>query len=289
MTPVAAVVPNRDGAGLVGRCVEAALAAGAAEVIVVDDGSADASPDEAAAAGARVMSSPGRGFSAAVNAGARAAAGRSVLVLNSDCFLEPTALEELVRSLAADTSLGMVGAGLVEPDGGPSRSHGRRMTPFLAVRSDLGIKPPPPPNGTAGLEPVSFLPLACALVRREAWDAVGGLDESFRFYYEDQDFCLRLARAGWRLAVCWDARAVHVGGGSSTRRDPQRWVAPFYAGRARYLGKHFGLAGRLHRLLWSPIALLMSLSWLVRRSPAARRWARAYASASTAGWRRTSL
>jgi GT2 family glycosyltransferase len=280
------VVPNRDGAGLVGRCVEAALAAGADEVVVVDDGSTDASAAEAAAAGARVVPAQGRGFAAAVNTGVRETAGESVLVLNSDCFLEPDALRELGGALADDPSLGAVGAGLVEPDGEPSRSHGRLMTPLLAVRSDVMLKPPPPPNGTTGTEPVSFLPLACALVRRADWEAIGGLDESFPFYYEDQDFCLRLQRAGRRLAVRWDARAVHVGGGSSTRNDPQRWVPQFYASRAHYLRKHFGLRARLHGVLWSAIALLMSGSWLVRRSPEARRWARAYAKAATAGWKR---
>jgi GT2 family glycosyltransferase len=281
---VSAVVPNRDGAGLVGRCVEAALAAGAAEVVVVDDGSTDGSPAEAAAAGARVVPSPGCGFSAAVNAGVRETTAASVLILNSDCFVESTALDELSCSLETDPSLGAVGAGLVEPDGRHSRSHGRLLTPLLAVRADLGINAPPPPGSGTGTEPVSFLPLACALVRRKDWEALGGLDESFPFYYEDHDFCLRLTRAGRGLAVRWDARAIHVGGASSTRRDPQRWLAQFYASRARYLGKHFGVSGLLHRLLWTLIALLRSLSWLVRRSPDARRWARAYARAASAGW-----
>jgi hypothetical protein len=62
-------------------------------------------------------------------------------------------------------------------------------------------------------------------------------------------------------------------------------VAQFYASRARYLRKHFGLQASLHRVLWSAIALLMSGSWLVRRSPEARRWARAYAKAAAAGWK----
>jgi len=285
VTGTSVVVPNRDGTGLVARCVEAARAAGADEVVVVDDGSTDDSPAEAVAAGARVLPAQGRGFSAAVNTGVRETTGENVLVLNSDCFLERDALRELGGALAAEPSLGAVGAGLVEPDGGPSRSHGRLLTPLLAVRADLGIKQPPPPHGTAGTETVSFLPLACVLVRRGAWEAIGGLDESFPFYYEDHDFCLRLTRSGRRLAVRWDARAVHVGGGSSTKKDPQRWLPPFYESRARYLGKHFGLQARLHRVLWSAIALLMSASWVVRRAPDARRWARAYARAATAGWK----
>jgi GT2 family glycosyltransferase len=282
---VSAIVPNKDGAGLVGRCVAAALAAGAAEVVVVDDGSTDESSGEAAVAGARVIPSRGRGFSAAVNTGVAEATGASLLILNSDCYLEPGALDELERALAATPGLAAVGAGLVEPDGSPSRSHGRLLTPLLAARADLRIKQPPLPNGTTGTELVSFLPLACVLVDREAWDALGGLDETFSFYYEDHDFCFRLSRSGRELGVCWGARAVHVGGGSSTRRDPQHWLTQFYASRGRYLRKHFGLQARLHGALWSVLALAMSLSWVVRRTPGARRWARAYAAAAAAGWR----
>ena len=251
----------------------------------MDDGSTDASPDEAAAAGARVVPSEGRGFSAAVNTGARHAGEDTLLVLNSDCFLDPSAVHLLVETLEAEPGTGVVGAGLVEPDGGPSRSHGRLLTPLLAARADLGVPAPRLAHGSTGSERVSFLPLACALVRRDAWSALGGLDDAFPFYFEDHDFCLRLKQAGWDLSVRWDARAVHVGGASSRRKDPQRWLSQFYASRARYLRKHFGFVAYVHGALWFVVAVVRSLSWLPRRSPDARRWARAYADAALAGVR----
>ena len=83
----------------------------------------------------------------------------------------------------------------------------------------------------------------------------------------------------------WDARAVHVGGASSRRKDPQRWLSQFYASRARYLRKHFGFVAYVHGALWFVVAVVRSLSWLPRRSPDARRWARAYAGAALAGVR----
>ena len=280
-----AVVPNKDGAGLVGRCVAAALAGGAEEVVVVDDGSTDASPAEAAAAGARVVPSSGRGFAAAVNTGFHGTAGESLLLLNSDCFLEPSTLPLLAETLAADASLGAVGAGLSDADGAPAKSHGRVLTPWHAFRNDVLVKPPPLPARTTGVERAEFLPLACVLVRRRLLEALGGLDERFPFYFEDQDFALRARRAGWTLAVRWDARATHIGGGSSAGRDAQRWTAQFYRSRTTFLRTHFGFSARLHAAAWSAIALAMAAAWRVRQAPAARQWSRAYVEAARAAWR----
>ena len=97
---VSVVIPNKNGADMVGKCVDAAFASGAGEVVVVDDGSSDGSPTEATAAGAMLLRSPGRGFAAAVNAGVRATTGDVLLILNSDCFLEQDALERLTGALA---------------------------------------------------------------------------------------------------------------------------------------------------------------------------------------------
>jgi N-acetylglucosaminyl-diphospho-decaprenol L-rhamnosyltransferase len=281
---IVAVVPNKDGAGLVGRCVAAALAGGAEEIVVVDDGSTDDSPAEAAAAGARVLQSSGRGFAAAVNTGFDGTAGDSLLLLNSDCFLEPSTLPLLAETLAADASLGAVGAGLLDASGAPAKSHGRVLTPWHAFRNDVLVKPPPLPSRTTGVEQTEFLPLACVLVRRRLLEALGGLDERFPFYFEDQDFALRARGAGWRLAVRWDARATHVGGGSSAGRDAQRWTAQFYRSRALFLRTHYGVPARLHAVAWSAIALGMAAAWRLRRAPAARRWSRAYVAAARAAW-----
>jgi GT2 family glycosyltransferase len=284
---VTAVVPNRDGAGLVGRCVEAALAAGAAEVVVVDDGSTDDSPAEAAAAGARVARSAGRGFAAAVNHGARLARHQLLLVVNSDCFVEPTALGYLVDAVVADPSLALCGASLRSRDGLPERSHGRETTLGLAIRNTLS--PPAPLRGSdSGVQNAPFVPLTCALARRPAWESVGGLDERYRFYYEDYDLCWRLQEGRWRVAVCWDARAVHLGGGSSSAGDPQSWFRQHNESRALYLRKRYPRGWLLYAAVWVPVALARALTWLPRRRPEGRRWARAYAASALAGLGRRS-
>lgn len=286
MTPVdvSVVIPNKDGAGLVGRATAAALAAGAAEVLVVDDGSFDDSPAEAAHAGARVLRSSGDGFAAAVNTGV-SAGSHDPLVLNSDCFPSADALGRLAATLADDASLAACGAALANEDGSPTRTHGHELTLGLALRTVVGVRTPPPRDAGRGVQEVSFLPLACVLIRRSAWDDVGGLDERYRFYFEDQDLCWRLRAAGRRLAVCWEARAVHVGGASSQGRDPQRWFRQYHESRARYLRKRYRRSWPIYALVWVPVALLRAVVWTLRRGGGSRAWALAYARSAFAGLR----
>ena len=282
---VSAIIPNKNGTGLVGRCVAAAFASGADEVIVVDDGSTDGSPAEAEGAGADLLSSSGQGFAAAVNTGARRATGELLLILNSDCYLERDALGSLADTLAGDAGLGLCAAALVETDGSPGKSHGPCLTLWLALQTALAANPQTPRRRGRGVEDVEFVPLACAMIRRSAWDEVSGLDERFFFYFEDQDICRRLRDTGWRLAVDWEAVAVHVGGASSLTRDEQRWFLQYVRSRARYLRKHYRCTFPIFAVVWVPAALARALAWSFRAGPSSGRWARAWWIAAWAGIR----
>jgi N-acetylglucosaminyl-diphospho-decaprenol L-rhamnosyltransferase len=276
---LSAVIPNRDGASVLPRCLEHLAAARVDEVIVVDDGSRDDSPERAAALGARVVHSPRPGFSAAVNHGVATARGSLLLVLNSDAFVHPETPVLLAGALDADPRLGGCAAALSDEEGRRASTFGRDLTLFEAIRKALSL-PSPAPAELGGVQDVEFVPLACVLVRREAWEAVGGLDERYRFYFEDHDLCWRLRRAGYRLAVSWDARAVHLEGGSSRARGPHPWFRQYHESRLRYLRKRYPLAWPLYLLVWVPSALAHSLLWLGRGDPA---WASAYARSALAG------
>jgi len=281
VTGVSVVIPNRDGAGVLERCLDALAAAeGVGEVIVVDDGSSDGSDEHAGArAGVLVLSSPGRGFSAAVNHGLAQARGDLVLLLNSDAFVRPDTIARLVEAVAGRPRLGLCAAGLVHEDGRRSRSRDRALTLGRALREAASFQFPPL-GEHGGLEPAAFVPLACALVRSEAWREVRGLDERFRFYYEDQDLCWRLGRAGWEIAVLWEAEAVHVGGASSVATDPSRWFLQYHESRVRYLRKRYPRLWPLYSAAWLVNALVHAAVWLARaaarRDPAGLEWARAY-------------
>jgi GT2 family glycosyltransferase len=282
---VSVVIPNKNGADMIGRCVEAASASHAAEVIVVDDGSSDGSPAEAEAAGARVIRSPGRGFAAAVNAGADAATGDALLVLNSDCFLEPDALGRLGDALAADPRLGICAAALVERDRSPGKTHGPALTLGLALRTALSLNPRTERTRGQGIERVEFVPLACAAFRRSTWIELSGLDERFFFYFEDQDVCRRLRAQRLEIAVDWEAVCVHVGGASSATRDRPRWFLQYVRSRALYLRKHYRRGWPIFAAVWLPVALVRALAWSIRPGPDSRVWARTWWAAAWAGIR----
>jgi GT2 family glycosyltransferase len=258
---VAAVIPNLNGAGFVGTCVEAARRAGIDEVVVVDDGSSDASPAEAEAAGARVLRSPGRGFAAAVAAGFAATAEPYVLVLNSDCFVDEEAVRRLAAALDSEGELALVGAGLRTPDGAPAKSHGVLLGLDGTVRALLtGSTGRTVERLGSGLQHCEFVPLACALARREAWDSVRGIDTGYVFYFEDYDLCWRLAEAGWRIAVCWDAGAVHLEG-ASTESEGEPRLRQYYASLGRYLRRRYPASWVAYPVVWLPYAAVQ----IVRR------------------------
>jgi GT2 family glycosyltransferase len=257
---VAAVIPNLNGAGFIGDCIEAARRAGIETVVVVDDGSTDASPAEADAAGATVLRSTGRGFAGAVATGVASTDTPYVLVLNSDCFLDADAVMLLETALDRRPELALVGAGLRRVDGTPAKSHGvllglgDTVRALLTGRSGRGVA-----RLDSGLQECEFVPLACVLARREAWDAVGGIDTGYVFYFEDYDLCWRVGRTGRRIAVCWDAGAVHVGGASSHATDERPWLRRYYAGLARYLRKRYPVTWVVFPAVWLPYACVQSL------------------------------
>ena len=261
MERVAAVIPNLNGAGFIGTCVEAARRAGIEEVVVVDDGSSDASPAEAAAAGARVLRSRGRGFAAALTAGFAATVEPYVLVLNSDCFVDEDAVRRLAAALDSERELALVGAGLRTPGGAPAKSHGVLLGLDGTIRALLtGSTGRSAERLGSGLQHCEFVPLACALARRDSWDSVGGIDTGYAFYFEDYDVCWRLGEAGWRIAVCWDAGAVHLEG-ASTESEGEPRLRQYYASLARYLRRRYPASWVAYPAVWLPYAAVQ----IVRR------------------------
>ncbi|EIV95876.1 mycofactocin system glycosyltransferase [Frankia sp. QA3] len=183
---VTAVIPVRDGAGRIGALV-GALRGQCAEVIVVDDGSGDATSAEAAAAGARVIRHDrARGPAAARTSGARAA--RTEVIAFCDCDVRPTAdwLDRLVAHLA-DPAVVAVAPRVASPV--PPGSRGGLRERYEAGRSPLDLGPWPAAVRPGGR--VSYVPSAALVIRREH----AAFDPALRFG-EDVDLVWRLAGRG---------------------------------------------------------------------------------------------
>ena len=241
--------------------VEQALASVAGHAtVVVDHGSTDGTlelvrsrfPD------ATVVEQENRGLAAGWNRGIDESAGRYVLLLNADAWLLPGALETLARYADDHPDAAVVGPRLRNPDGTLQRSVRGFPTLWRLATEYLFLRKLAPRSqalnafyagGFAHDEPreADFLMGACLLVRREAIDAVGPLDESFFLFSEETDWCYRFRRAGWKVLFFPGAEAVHVGGAAHGGRFFREQVL----GHLRFLAKHRGEreAERARRLL----------------------------------------
>jgi hypothetical protein len=199
---VSVVVPARDEAGRVGGCVAALLAqdAAVAEVVVVDDGSRDATAAEAAGAGARFVAAPppGSGMAgkaaACAHGAAVAAAGRWLAFVDADVTLAPEALSRL---LAACRASGAVAAS-------PLARQATRTWWEELLLPDLGLAVAERLDLDAiadSASPAAFLSGQCLLVRRDAYDAVGGFAAVAGSLVEDLALAAALKAAGGRLEL----------------------------------------------------------------------------------------
>lgn len=229
---ISVIVPTHNTCELTLRCLEsvARASAEAVEIVVVDDGSVDDTVElvRARFPMARIVCrATAGGFTAAANAGLRESSGDLMFLLNSDTEIAPDVILRMKEAFVGNPRLGAGGAVLHFPDGGPQWSGGQepgalwifvlatgvtdllaRLPGYRVVRSLEAAK-----RG-----PVKWVNGAAMVIRREAWLQTGVLDESFRFYCQDLDYCLRLSDLGWDIATIPGARVLHHGGASIGKR-----------------------------------------------------------------------
>ena len=257
---VRAVVVTWNSAGHVGRAV--ASVPSPARVVVVDNASTDGSADEAERGGAVVLRrTSNAGFGPACNAGAGPVAGLpdadALLFLNPDAALVdgPATLAALLAELDADPAVAAVAPAL-EGDG--QEEFQLRTLPTLGslAREAFLVNRLFPSNrgfrGERYLDRDRTRPFdveqpaaAALLVRREAFERVGGFDPAFApAWFEDVDLSAKLLESGYRIRFVPAARASHVGG-TTMRALPYDDYLPLYTRNLlRYLGRHSGPATR---------------------------------------------
>jgi N-acetylglucosaminyl-diphospho-decaprenol L-rhamnosyltransferase len=234
---VRAVVVNFNAGAHLVDCVASLRAAGVTDIVVVDNGSTDDSRHRLAStspAGVDWVDAGGNlGYGRAANLGA----GRSsadVLVCNPDLVVASDAVRLLATRLHSDDALGIVGPRLRNTDGTIYPSA--RTFPDLVDAMGhglLGLVAPHNPFTRRyrlldwdhdDARRVDWVSGACLLVRRRAWDDVGGFDPSYFMYLEDVDLCWRVHRAGWDVLYEPAAEVTHTQG-VSTRLHPYRMLA----------------------------------------------------------------
>jgi GT2 family glycosyltransferase len=233
------IIPTHDTRQLTFACLGSLERQGrsALEVIVVDDASSDGTCEAISLSHPAVRllrSEHPLGFTRAANRGLAAARGEILLLLNSDTEVDPGGLDALLNAFTSDPELGAAGGMLHYPDGSPQWSGG--SAPSLlwlfglasGLPALLGPLPlyrrwrPPAGTGSEAAGRVDWVTGAALGIRRAALARVGPFDETFRFYAQDLDLCLRLAAAGWRSAVVPGFGVLHHHGATIGQRSGGR-------------------------------------------------------------------
>jgi GT2 family glycosyltransferase len=220
---VSVVVVNLNSREDTRTCLDSLLAqdypADLVELIVVDNASTDGSVEMLAADYPQVRVLPqstNTGFSPAVNAGARAATGEVLVLVNNDARIEPDFVRELVRAYDPASGAVCVAGHIVNWDGS-TLDFGEGAVNFYGMGQQLGYGTP---IDTAAIEDGRELLFACGgamLVQRQVFLDSGGLDEDFFAYFEDVDFGWRLWVLGYRVVLAARAKAYHKMHGTSSR------------------------------------------------------------------------
>lgn len=226
--------------------------AGPFEVVLVDnkpEGSGARALAEGA--GARYLPLPRNpGYGGAINAGVRmlSADVEWVLVSNPDIVLGTGSIDRLLAVGAQAEDIGAVGP-LVMTDGVPypsaravpSLGTGIGHALFANIRpSNRWTRKYHESTSTASEErDAGWLSGACLLVRRSAFESIGGFDEEFFMYFEDVDLGYRLAHAGWRNRYAPSAVVEHSGG-HSTDGESAAMLAAHHRSAYRFLSRKYG-------------------------------------------------
>lgn len=233
------------------------LPEGALQVVVVDNASTDGTVamlrDEFPWV-EWIVSEANLGFTAGNNLGLSRCRGRYLLLLNPDTRLAQEGgadpLGEMLAFMEAHPRVGLLGPRLVYGDGSPQPSRRRFPTLAMALMESTLLEQWFPRNRWArayrladqpdgATQYVDWVTGAALLVRREALEQVGGLDERFFMYSEELDWCRRLRGAGWEVAYLPTATIVHHEGQSSGQVVAARHIH-FETSKVLYFRKHHG-------------------------------------------------
>ncbi len=243
------------------------------EVVLADNGSADGVPQAAAGPNVRFLPTGGNlGYGTAANLGADGATGEWLVVANPDVVWDPGSLDELIAAGRRWAGAGCLGPAIRTPGGQlypsarafPSLGRGTGHALFgwwwpsnpwtRSYRTEVGR----PVEGATG-----WLSGSAMLLRREAFEAVGGFDLSYFMYCEDMDLCRRLLDAGWSSVYVPSAVVMHVGG-QATSRNAGPMLREHHRSLYRYLARQYSGPA------WAPVRGLLAVGLLLRYLLASR-------------------
>jgi len=251
------------------------------EILVVDNASADGTAEMVETRFPKVRlirSDENLGFAKGNNLAIRQCQGRYIALVNPDVIVLPGCLDALSDFLDSNPKVGNVGPRVLNPDGSLQETCRRHPTLWNNFCEATGLAGAFKGRRFFSGQHMTYFPhdrvltvdvlVGCfSMIRREAFEAVGLLAEDLFMYGDDIDWCLRCWNAGWQVAFCPSAQAIHDQG-STTAPYPVRFALAQQRSRIQYWTKHHSplavLGIRcimlLHHLLRYTAAALSSLA-----------------------------
>ena len=222
------------------------------EVIVVDNGSTDGSIEMVKQDLPQVkliQNKENRGFAAANNQAIAAARGRYILLLNSDTIVLDKAIEKTLAFADAHTEAGAIGCRVLNPDGTVQTTCFMFPSLLNMLLSSTYLYKLFPKNRFFGREQMTWwdrndvrevdVVTGCfILIRHEAIEQIGTMDESFFMYGEETDWCYRLKKNGWKIMFTPVGQIIHFGG-QSTAKTPVAMMIQLRLSILRFIKKHY--------------------------------------------------
>jgi len=241
------------------------------ETVVVDHGSTDGTLAlvQERFPGVRLVQQDNLGLGAGWNRGIRETSSPYVLILNADAWAVGDGVRRLLDFAEGEPRAAVIGPKLLNTDGSLQRSVRGFPTLWRLATEYFFLRKLAPSSSAlnsfyAGgfahdrVCEAEFVMGSVMLVRREAIDEVGLLDEDFFLFSEETDWCYRFREAGWKVLFTPEAEFVHVGGAS----HGGRMFTENLRGHLRFLAKHRGPAEaeRARRLLLAALRLRGAVS-----------------------------
>lgn len=190
------------------------------------------------------------GWGGGINLGAKHAKGEFLYLLNPDAILLPDAVDKLYYFAQNNNKIAVVSSLLLDEKKYPYVQGSLKLTPFRALIAYSFIHKIFPKNPFSNkfflsnwnkreIKQVSVPTLSSALVRKEIFMKIGGFDESFFLYFEEQDLGNRIEKLGMQCYILPESKVIHQGGSSSKHISNTRKI--YERSRLLYFKKYYGL------------------------------------------------
>jgi GT2 family glycosyltransferase len=243
-TPVSIIVPTWNGLEYIGDCLASLLAQDYPdfEVIVVDNASSDGTPEwiaERFPAIRLIRNERNLGFAGGANVGLHAAKGSLLVLFNQDATAGDRWLCTLVAGFSASPGAGIAGCRILNMEDQTIQHAGGYLTMPRALPAQLSSGSIDTNEDGQPVD-VEFVTGTALAIRRELFEAIGGFDEDFFFYFEDVDYCYRARSAGFRVMYVPNAIVRHFGK-ASLGAGSVDYFAKFHTSRLQFAMKHLGI------------------------------------------------